>query len=201
MSGAGPQRPRGPDKTATRKAAFAARTAAHAAARTAAHAADNGTPGHALTAALTTALAPFAGQVLSGYWPIRTEPDPRPAMLAHGGPLCLPVVERAHAPLVFRAWQADAPMIPGAFGAPIPEAPELLVPQVLIVPLLAFDARGYRLGYGGGFYDRTLERLRAAGPVTAIGFAYGAQELAEVPTEPTDQPLDLIVTEAGVRRI
>jgi 5-formyltetrahydrofolate cyclo-ligase len=69
---------------------------------------------------------------------------------------------------------------------------------VLIVPLVAFDRRGFRLGYGGGFYDRTLERLRAQGPVTAIGFAYGAQELPEVPVEPTDQPLDLIVTETGI---
>ena len=69
------------------------------------------------------------------------------------------------------------------------------------MPLLAFDARGYRLGYGGGFYDRTLEGLRARGPVCAVGFAYGAQEVAQVPTEPTDQPLDLIVTEAGARHI
>ena len=68
---------------------------------------------------------------------------------------------------------------------------------MLIVPLVAFDRRGFRLGYGGGFYDRTLERLRAAGPTTAIGFAFGAQELPEVPVEPTDQPLDLIVTERG----
>jgi 5-formyltetrahydrofolate cyclo-ligase len=74
-----------------------------------------------------------------------------------------------------------------------------VTPQILIVPLLAFDARGYRLGYGGGFYDRTLQGLRAAGPVTAIGFAYNAQEVAQVPTEPTDQPLDFIVTEAGIR--
>ena len=68
---------------------------------------------------------------------------------------------------------------------------------MLIVPLLAFDARGYRLGYGGGFYDRTLEGLRAQGPVTAIGFAFAAQEVAEVPIEATDQRLDVIVTEAG----
>ena len=66
------------------------------------------------------------------------------------------------------------------------------------MPLLAFDRRGYRLGYGGGFYDRTLERLRARHPVLAVGFAFSAQEVDEVPTEPTDQPLDAIVTEAGL---
>ncbi|TMV90317.1 5-formyltetrahydrofolate cyclo-ligase [Thioclava sp. BHET1] len=180
-------------KDAARKAAFAARKAAHTG--------DDGALARALTEALTAALAPFSGQVLAGYWPIRTEADPRPALLAHDGPLCLPVVPGPAQPLVFRRWHAEAAMEPGAYGAAIPADPVELVPQVLIVPLLAFDARGYRLGYGGGFYDRTLEGLRARGPVCAIGFAYGAQEVAQVPTEPTDQPLDLIVTEAGVRRI
>ena len=71
-------------------------------------------------------------------------------------------------------------------------------PEVLIVPLLAFDRQGYRLGYGGGYYDRTLERLRARHPVIAVGFAFAAQEVDAVPTEPTDEPLDLIVTETGV---
>jgi len=89
----------------------------------------------------------------------------------------------------------------GYLGALIPEVAEEVVPEVLIVPLLAFDRPGYRLGYGGGFYDRTLERLRARGPVTAIGFAFAAQEVDRVPTEPTDQKLDLIVTERGVIRV
>ena len=91
-------------------------------------------------------------------------------------------------------------MVPGAFGAAIPDTSKTLEPDILIVPLAAFDAKGFRLGYGGGFYDRTLERLRAMQPITAIGFAYDLQECAEVPTEPTDQPLDLIVTETGIRR-
>jgi 5-formyltetrahydrofolate cyclo-ligase len=79
----------------------------------------------------------------------------------------------------------------------IPHAGDWLVPEVLVVPMVAFDRLGYRLGYGGGFYDRTLEDLRARGPVTAIGFAYALQEMDRVPVEPTDQPLDLIVTEEG----
>jgi len=75
-----------------------------------------------------------------------------------------------------------------------------VVPEVLIVPLVAFDARGYRLGYGGGFYDRTLEGLRALRPVLAVGFAFSGQEMAEVPIDPTDQRLDMMVTEQGVVR-
>ncbi|WP_417807353.1 5-formyltetrahydrofolate cyclo-ligase [Thioclava sp.] len=174
-------------KESARQAAFAARKLAHAR--------DEG----AASAALTQALAAYPDQPLAGYWPIRTEPDPRPAMVAHHGPLCLPVVVGAGQALAFRRWHPGAAMEPGAFGAAIPRDRHEITPQILIVPLLAFDARGYRLGYGGGFYDRTLQGLRAAGSVIAIGFAYSAQEVAEVPTEPTDQPLDFIVTEAGFR--
>jgi 5-formyltetrahydrofolate cyclo-ligase len=89
-------------------------------------------------------------------------------------------------------------MVAGEFGALIPAEGAWLEPQVLIVPLLAFDRRGFRLGYGGGFYDRTLERLRQRHPVLAVGFAFAAQEVPEVPTENTDQPLDAIVTDQGV---
>ena len=160
-----------------------------------AHAQDRGDVRRALAQALTT----FPDQPLSGYWPIRTEPDPRPAMSAHPGALCLPVVVGPGQPLAFRRWHPGAAMEPGAFGAAIPQDTTEITPQILIVPLLAFDARGYRLGYGGGFYDRTLQGLRASGPVVAIGFAYGAQEVDAVPIEPTDQPLDFIVTEAGIR--
>ncbi len=173
-------------KETARASAFAARKIAHAAADGAGQ------------ARLAQVLRGYCGRVLAGYWPIRTEIDPRPAMATHDGPLCLPVVPGPAKPLVFRRWYPGAAMIEGAFGARIPTDETELTPQVLIVPLLAFDARGCRLGYGGGFYDRTLERLRARGPVTAIGFAYAAQQVKQVPTEPTDQPLDLIVTETGV---
>jgi len=138
--------------------------------------------------------------VLSGYLPIHSEIDPRPAMAAHPGPVCVPVVQGAGHALQFHRWTPDTELVEGPFGAMVPAQAALLVPQILLVPLLAFDERGYRLGYGGGFYDRTLAGLRAAGPVLAIGLAYGAQEQPRVPTEPTDQPLDLIVTESGVRR-
>ena len=101
--------------------------------------------------------------------------------------------------LRFREWSPGCTLVEGAFKALIPAEGAWIDPEVLIVPLLAFDARGFRLGYGGGFYDRTLEGLRARRPTLAIGFAYAAQEIEAVPIEPTDQRLDAIVTEAGVR--
>lgn len=147
---------------------------------------------------LTRALADFKGTVLAGYMPMRSEIDPLAAMVAHGGPVAVPVIEGRDRPLLFREWHSDAVMEAGPFGARVPQAGRWLTPRVLIVPLLAFDRRGFRLGYGGGYYDRTLEKLRAAGPVTAIGFAFAAQEVEAVPVEVTDEPLDFIVTEAGV---
>lgn len=167
---------------ARRKAAFAARGASDA-------------------RLLAEVLAPYRGKVLSGYMPMRTEIDCLPVMAAHhaaGGQVCVPVIPGQAQPLRFREWTPGARMVEGAFKALIPEGGAERVPEVLIVPLLAFDRRGYRLGYGGGFYDRTLEGLRARGRVTAVGFAFAAQEIGEVPIEPTDQPLDLIVTEREV---
>jgi 5-formyltetrahydrofolate cyclo-ligase len=111
-------------------------------------------------------------------------------------PVGVPVIGAAGQPLSFRRWRPGAAMVAGPFGALIPEAGDDVVPEVLIVPLVAFDRAGNRLGYGGGFYDRTLEGLRAARPTFAIGFAYAAQEAEALPLEPTDQPLDAIVTEA-----
>ena len=176
-------------KAEARAAAFARRKAAFA---------GRG-PGD--TDMLREVLAGHAGKVLAGYMPMRTEIDPLPAMAAHGGVVGVPVIPGEAQPLVFHRWHPGARMVAGAFGALVPEASEEVVPEVLIVPLLAFDRAGYRLGYGGGFYDRTLEGLRARGPVTAIGFAFAAQEVDRVPTEPTDQKLDLIVTERGVIRV
>ncbi len=173
-------------KAALRRAAQAARRAAHAAGQ-----------GEA-AARLAAVLAPFAGQVLAGYLPMRTEADPLPAMAAHRGPVAVPVVVAPGAPLAFRAWAPDAPLVPGGFGVMVPATGAWLTPRVLIVPLLAFDRQGFRLGYGGGFYDRTLAALRAAGPVTAIGFAFAAQEVPSVPREATDARLDMIVTDRAV---
>ena len=160
-----------------------------------------GGDGAALSARLSAALAPFAGRVLAGYWPMRGEADPRPAMAAHAGPLCLPVVQGRARPLIFRAWAPGDPLEPGPLGTDHPaESAAELRPDVLIVPLAGFDRSGHRLGYGGGYYDRTLEALRAQGPVTAIGLAFAVQELPDLPAGPFDQPLDLLVTEAETIR-
>lgn len=174
-------------KALAREAAFAVRKVAFAAGQ-----------GQAAEI-LADYLAGQAGRVLSGYMPMRTEIDPLPAMAAHQGPVGVPVIIGRGQALKFREWTPGSTMIEGAFKALIPEEGAWVEPEVLIVPLLAFDARGYRLGYGGGFYDRTLEGLRARGPVMAVGFAFAAQEVPEVPTDATDQRLDAVVTEQGVR--
>lgn len=138
------------------------------------------------------------GCVLSGYAPMRTEIDPMPVLTAHPGPVCLPVIAGKAQPLRFRAWSKGGELVPGPFGASVPAGGDWLTPRALIVPLLAFDADGYRLGYGGGFYDRTLAGLRATGPVLAVGFAFAAQRVDTVPREGTDERLDAVVTEDGV---
>lgn len=143
-------------------------------------------------------LSAHRGRVLSGYMPKRTEIDPLPAMAAHQGPVGVPVIMGKAAPLRFREWSPGCRLVEGAFKAMIPEEGAWVEPEVLIVPLLAWDRRGYRLGYGGGFYDRTLEGLRSRGPVVAVGFAFAAQEVAAVPTDAFDQRLDAVVTERGV---
>jgi 5-formyltetrahydrofolate cyclo-ligase len=153
---------------------------------------------------LATVRIPPAAPV-SGYWPMRSEADPRPiltALGARGHPLCLPVVVGKGQPLVFRAWRPGDALVAGGFGTLVPapdQAP--VVPRLLLVPLLAFDRRGYRLGYGGGFYDRTLAALRAAGPVVAVGLALSAQEVDAVPHDATDARLDWVVTEAQTLEI
>jgi 5-formyltetrahydrofolate cyclo-ligase len=144
-------------------------------------------------------LAAYAGKVVSGYMPMRTEIDPLAAMAAHQGVVGVPVIPGKSVPLRFREWTPGCEMVTGTFGAMIPASGVMVEPEVLIVPLLSFDARGYRLGYGGGYYDRTLEVLRGKRPTLAVGFAFAAQEVQEVPIEATDQRLDAIVTEEGLR--
>ena len=175
-------------KAEARKAAFAARKAVFGTGRDA-----------AAQAHLRAALAAHGPAPLSGYLPIRTEIDPVPVMAAHSGPVGVPVIPGPAMALQFHLWTPDCVLVEGPFGARVPAAGVAMVPRLLIVPMLAFDARGYRLGYGGGFYDRTLAALRAAGPVTALGFAFDAQQVADVPTDAYDQRLDGVVTESGLR--
>ncbi len=140
---------------------------------------------------------PPAGAVIAGFWPLRGEIDVRPLMLAllgRGHVVGLPATPASGEALSFHRWQPGARMIPGRFGTLQPQwAP--IVPDVLLVPLLAFDRRGRRLGYGGGFYDRTLAGLPC---VRTIGCAFAIQEVKAVPVEAHDRPMDVIATEDGV---
>ncbi len=196
--------PSDPDaaKAALRRTALAARARAHAAAM--AEPPATGAPAR-IAAALAGAIAALApaDAVLAGYMPMRSECDPLPVMAAHRGPVCVPVILGKGRALAFRRWSPAAEMVAGEFGALIPAQGEWLVPGVLIVPLVAFDARGFRLGYGGGFYDRTLAALRGAAgggaEVRAIGLAYAGQEVPVVPTDRFDARLDAVVTEEGAR--
>jgi 5-formyltetrahydrofolate cyclo-ligase len=175
------------EKAAARQAAFARRKQAHQ-------------PGVATAGYLSEVLAGYRGVPLAGYMAMRTEIDPSSAMAetAAYGSVGVPVIMGADQPLQFRVWEPDCEMIAGEFGAQIPASGAWMIPQIVVVPLVAFDRNGGRLGYGGGFYDRTLEKLRTVQPTMAIGFAYTAQEQENLPLEATDQRLDLIVTERGV---
>lgn len=151
-----------------------------------------------LADAMLAQHAPPKGAIIAGYWPMGEEMDPRPLMLAlasRGHALALPITPPRGQPLAFRAWAPSAALRPGPLGTSEPVAGEELRPDVLLVPLLAFDRAGRRLGYGGGYYDRTLATLPGA---KAIGIAYAGQEMPEVPAGPQDFRLPLIATEVGV---
>ncbi|MBI1777239.1 MAG: 5-formyltetrahydrofolate cyclo-ligase [Proteobacteria bacterium] len=151
-------------------------------------------------------LPPLApGLAVSGFWPIGDEIDVRPLLAAldrRGHPIGLPVVIRRGEPLLFRRWQPGDTLVAARFGlsVPAPEAPQI-EPDLLLVPLLAFDRAGYRLGYGGGFYDRTLAQLRRHRRVTSVGVAFAGQEVPEVPRGESDERLDWVVTDAEAIRI
>jgi 5-formyltetrahydrofolate cyclo-ligase len=145
------------------------------------------------------------GAVVSGFWPIGSEIDLRPllrALAVRGHVIGLPVVVARDQPLEFRAWREGDVMAEGPFGIPEPlDSAVEVAPRVLFVPLLAFDRAGYRLGYGGGYYDRSLDKLRAEGHAIAIGAAWAAQEVPAVPHDRHDQPLDWMLTEREIFQI
>jgi 5-formyltetrahydrofolate cyclo-ligase len=141
----------------------------------------------------------ISGGTVSGFIPYKSEITTIPLLERlnrDGWGTCLPIVIGMEEPLLFRAWVPGEALAPGAFDIPVPleNAPEV-TPDVLLVPMLAFDRKGFRLGYGGGFYDRTLEKLRAVKRVVAIGVAYHAQMVDEVPIGLHDAPLDYVMTE------
>ncbi|MGR7995658.1 5-formyltetrahydrofolate cyclo-ligase [Xanthobacter sp. ZOL 2024] len=145
----------------------------------------------------------LTGRRIALFASFRDEIDTLPLareLWSRNAQLALPVIVDRGVPLLFRYWAEGAALAPqGAFAIPTP-GPECaqLEPEVVLVPLAAFDRRGLRIGYGAGFYDRTLARLREAGPLLAVGFAFACQEVERVPAEPHDEPVDVMVTEAEV---
>jgi 5-formyltetrahydrofolate cyclo-ligase len=149
------------------------------------------------------ALPPF--QVVAGYHALGAELSPWPVLRklqAAGARIAMPVAPAPDAPLLFRAFEEGQPLEPDAAAIPSPTASaEALTPDLVITPLIAFDRQGYRLGQGGGYYDRTLAALRAGGRLFVIGLAYAGQEVDRIPKDAHDQPLDAILTESGYHRI
>ena len=143
------------------------------------------------------------GSVIGGYIAIGDEADPHillKTLTLQSCTLVFPRVAAKDAPLVFHRWSPGENLQRGAYGIPEPSKDwPLAYPKILLVPLLAFDAHGHRLGYGGGYYDRTLDFLRANSTVRAIGVAYAGQEVPKLPREAHDHPLDAVITENGVR--
>ncbi|QFU15464.1 5-formyltetrahydrofolate cyclo-ligase [Microvirga thermotolerans] len=139
---------------------------------------------------------------VGAYWPIRSEVDPRPlmeALVARGQDVALSQVVHPH--LSFRLWRPGDVLVKGGFGVqePGPDAPEVF-PAALLVPLLAFDRRGGRIGYGKGHFDRAIAALEGRHPILTVGLAYAVQEIGEVPVEPHDRLLDIVVTENEIVR-
>ncbi|MCP5368019.1 MAG: 5-formyltetrahydrofolate cyclo-ligase [Hyphomicrobiales bacterium] len=149
------------------------------------------------------AMCPGPGpQVVAAYWPHGSEIDTRPLLAtlhAMGHLCCLPVVVARAAPLAFRRWVPGAALRPGALDIPVPVDGAQVTPRVIAAPLLAFDEDGYRLGQGGGFYDRTIADLRAAGDLVVAGVAFEAQRVDAVPRDGHDQRLDWLITDAATR--
>lgn len=151
-----------------------------------------------LVRVLTDRFGGAGGMVLAAYWPIRGEPDLRPWMArqaAAGMRIALPVVTAPDQPLIFRPWSPDAPMRPGRWNIPEPDTDAQVLPQIVLAPTVGWDAARFRLGYGGGFYDRTLAALRPR--PYAIGIGLDAGRLATIYPQPHDAALDLLVTETG----
>ncbi len=140
--------------------------------------------------------------IVAVYYPIRTEIDPSPIverLWQKGITVCLPSVQKDNRALVFSVWRPDTGLIPGQLGILEPFEKEHVLPDVLVIPLLAFDQSGYRLGYGMGHYDVTIKQLQAEKPILKVGLAYAEQAcLLALPREDHDQPLDLVVTEQRV---
>jgi 5,10-methenyltetrahydrofolate synthetase len=154
-----------------------------------------------ITAFVLEAFPFLAGKVLGLYWPFKGEVDPRVAahrLRTRGTVTALPVVIEKRAPLEFREWHAGVETRPGVFGVPVPQS-ATVIPEAVLVPPVGFDAQGYRLGYGGGYFDRTLATVKPR-PI-AIALAREASRIDTIQPQPYDIPMDFVVTEAGVHHV
>ncbi|WP_336491445.1 5-formyltetrahydrofolate cyclo-ligase [Methylobacterium nigriterrae] len=145
---------------------------------------------------LAAALEPYAGRLIGFYWPFRGEYDPRGALTSmreRGSRLALPVIVERGQPLVFREWSPGSLMVQGTWKIPMPESGDSVFPDLLVVPLVGFDGQGYRLGYGGGFYDRTIAAMPERPRTIGVGFELG--RLETIYPQPHDIPLEQIITE------
>ena len=152
-------------------------------------------------AAAVRALLEGRPGILGCYWPFRAEFDPRPLIeeaVRAGRTIALPVVVDKRGPLEYRAWRPGEPLVDGVWNIPVPERGAVVTPAIVLAPLVGFDLGCYRLGYGGGFFDRTLGALAPRPLAIGVGFAF--QELATIHPQPFDVPMEWIVTEAGARR-
>ncbi len=155
--------------------------------------------GEQIGAALRALLAERPG-ILGVYWPFRAEFDPRPVIdwaIAAGRRVALPVVVDKKGPLEYRAWRPGEPLVDGVWNIPVPEKRDIVTPAVVLAPLVGFDRACYRLGYGGGYFDRTLAALSPR--PFAIGIGFELQQIDTIYPQPFDVPMDVIVTEAGAR--
>lgn len=149
---------------------------------------------------LDTVLEDVAGKTVSSYWPLRGEPNLRSwvaSVISRGAEHALPLVAEKNAPLVFRTWRPGEALIKGFWNIPVPEAGREIVPDITLAPVVGFDRHGYRLGYGGGYFDRTLAALRKRPFVVGIGYEPAAIET--IHPLPHDIPLDVIVTDEAIR--
>jgi 5-formyltetrahydrofolate cyclo-ligase len=157
--------------------------------------------GEAIAANLSALLAERRGILLGIYWPFRAEFDPRPllpALFAAGSGVALPAVVDKKGPLEYRAWAPGESLVDGVWNIPVPEKRDIVVPHAVLAPLVGFDEECYRLGYGGGYFDRTLAALTPR-PL-AIGVGFELSRLETIHPQPHDIPMDMIITESGVRR-
>jgi 5-formyltetrahydrofolate cyclo-ligase len=157
--------------------------------------------GEAIAARVLAEIGDVAGRIISAYWPFRGEPDFRPFLLAvaeRGGLTALPVVVEKGRPLEFHLWQPGAALSRGVWNIPIPAEPKPCQPDIVIAPVVGFDSACYRLGYGGGFFDRTLAAM--AQKPSVIGVGYSGSRIATIYPQLHDIPMDAVVTETGIIR-